>query len=78
MTLRAVLQGDEISLPSSEKDGTRGGFVRKKAPSAGVYWETANDCGFHTENEWAAVLTDLRMLKRNGRSAPAKFKGTGT
>lgn len=77
MTFRAVLQNEEIVVASSESDGTRGGYVRRPAPTAGVAWETGSDAGFLSENELARVVVDLKMLKRDGRPKVKRFKGRG-
>lgn len=77
MTFRAVLQGEAVVVASSETDGTRGGYVRRPAPTAGVAWETGSDAGFLSENELARVVVELRMLKRDGRPRVKRFKGVG-
>lgn len=73
--LTPVLQGTLIVLPCTEKDKSVGGFNRKPAPTNGIAWETETDAGFIPKDEWAAKLTDLRLLERSATRSDTFTEG---
>lgn len=75
MKLHPILAGTSIPMPSSEKDGTRGGYVRREAPTDGFAWEEGEVCGFLALQVVEAALGDLKLAQRSKPSPVARFRG---